>query len=56
MGFVPALVHNGNVLTQSLAIIEYLDEVFPGPHQLIAGTPGEKGRIRALALIVSYVE
>ena len=28
-GLVPALVHNGQVLTQSLSICEYLDEQFP---------------------------
>ncbi|WP_228894163.1 glutathione transferase [Pseudoduganella aquatica] len=28
---VPALVHNGFVLTESSAISEYLDEVFPAP-------------------------
>jgi GSH-dependent disulfide-bond oxidoreductase len=29
-GQVPALVHNGRVLTESSFICEYLDEVFPG--------------------------
>ena len=29
LGLVPALVHNGQVLVQSLAICEYLEEVFP---------------------------
>lgn len=27
---VPALIHNGRTIAQSLAILEYLDEVFPG--------------------------
>ncbi len=30
-GGVPTLVHNGKVLSQSFAIIEYLDELFPQP-------------------------
>lgn len=30
-GEVPTLVHNGKVLSQSFAIIEYLDELFPQP-------------------------
>jgi glutathione S-transferase len=34
-GLVPALVtDSGDVLTQSLAIVEYLDEVFPAPRML----------------------
>ncbi|MEQ8266205.1 MAG: maleylacetoacetate isomerase [Parvibaculum sp.] len=30
-GLVPTLEHDGRILTQSLAIIEYLEEVFPEP-------------------------
>lgn len=30
-GEVPTLVHNGKVLSQSFAIIEYIDELFPRP-------------------------
>jgi len=35
-GLVPALEEGGQLLTQSLAIIEYLDEVHPGPKLLPA--------------------
>ena len=28
---IPALVHDGHTITQSLAIIEYLDEIVPEP-------------------------
>ena len=31
---VPALVHNGNILTHSTAILEYLEEVVPSPRLL----------------------
>ncbi|HKJ75164.1 MAG TPA: glutathione S-transferase family protein, partial [Alphaproteobacteria bacterium] len=30
-GQVPALVHDGNVITESTVINEYVDEVFEGP-------------------------
>lgn len=51
-GLVPALVHDGRVLTQSLAICEYLDEVFPDA-PLLPETPVERARVRALALVVA---
>jgi len=52
-GLVPALVtDDGRVLTQSLAIIEYLDETVPLP-QLLPGGPAERARVRALALAVA---
>jgi maleylacetoacetate isomerase len=49
---VPALELDGQVLTQSLAIIEYLDEVHPQP-PLLPATPLERARVRALALLVA---
>ena len=50
---VPALVlDDGHVLTQSLAIIEYLDETFPRP-ALLPAEPLERARVRALSLIVA---
>lgn len=51
-GMVPALEIEGHVLTQSLAIIEYLDETHPKP-ALLPGTPAERARVRALALAVA---
>jgi maleylacetoacetate isomerase len=47
---VPALVHDGRVLTQSLAIIEYLDEQFPQPALLPKDSLG-RARVRSLSLI-----
>jgi maleylacetoacetate isomerase len=48
---VPALVEDdGNVLFQSLAIMEYLDEVHPEP-PLLPADPRGRARVRALSLI-----
>src|SRR5690606_11063827 len=51
-GFVPALEHGGRLLTQSLAIIEYLDAVHPEP-RLIPAAPLERARVQAVAQIVA---
>ena len=48
---VPTLVHNGRVFTQSLAIIEYLEDVHPSPALLPHGAEG-RARVRALAQLV----
>lgn len=39
-GVVPTLVHDGNVLIESSAILEYLDEVFPKPAMMPADAIG----------------
>jgi maleylpyruvate isomerase len=49
---VPALVDDGATLTQSLAIIEYLDERHPQP-PLLPGTPVARARVRAIALAIA---
>lgn len=49
---VPALVDDGMMLTQSLAIIEYLDETHPDP-ALLPSDPAERARVRALALAIA---
>jgi len=51
-GLVPALVDDGHVLVQSLAIIEYLDECHPAPPLLPSG-PIERARVRALSQVVA---
>lgn len=52
-GLVPALrLPDGTVLTQSLAIIEYLDETVPEP-PLVPGDAVERARIRGLAEAVA---
>jgi maleylpyruvate isomerase len=49
---VPVLEIDGTVLTQSIAIIEYLDEITPEP-PLLGTTPLERARIRAFALAIA---
>ena len=49
---VPALIDGGHLLTQSLAIIEYLDETHPAP-PLLPRTPLERARVRALSLLIA---
>jgi maleylpyruvate isomerase len=52
-GLVPALVTmDGSLLTQSLAIIEYLEEYQPR-HPLLPSSPKERARVRAVALAVA---
>jgi maleylacetoacetate isomerase len=51
-GFVPALDDEGDVLTQSMAIIEYLDETQPNP-PFLPGHPGDRARVRALAQLIA---
>ena len=52
-GFVPSLVlENGAVLSQSLAIIEYLDETHPLP-ALLPQDPLGRARVRALAQAIA---
>jgi maleylacetoacetate isomerase len=49
---VPTLVHNGQRFSQSLAIIEYLDETFPD-HRLIPRDPVDRARVRMLSQIIA---
>ncbi len=51
-GLVPALVDEGPLLTQSLAIIEYLEETRPVPPLLPKDTLG-RARVRSLSLLVA---
>ncbi|MFM5908591.1 MAG: maleylacetoacetate isomerase [Novosphingobium sp.] len=48
---VPALEVNGQIITQSLAIIEWLDRTFPEP-ALIPADPLERARVLALTQII----
>lgn len=49
---VPALEDGGRILTQSLAIIEYLEERYPEP-PLLPGVPGDRAVARSMALLIA---
>jgi maleylpyruvate isomerase len=52
-GFVPALaLDDGAVLTQSVAIMEYLDEIYPTP-PLLPADPVARARVRALTQVIT---
>ncbi|HEX2492216.1 MAG TPA: maleylacetoacetate isomerase [Steroidobacter sp.] len=51
-GLVPALEIDGAVLSQSLAIIEYLDETHPTP-PLLPPDPLGRARVRSMALAIA---
>lgn len=51
-GFVPALDIDGRMMTQSLAIIEYLDSRNPAP-ALLPADPAEAARLRAIAYAIA---
>ena len=51
-GLVPALQSGGDIVTQSLAIIEYLDEIHPA-QPLLPSVPADRATVRAMALAVA---
>lgn len=51
-GLVPALLDGGQLLTQSLAICEYLDEAYPDTPALLPTDRFARARVRALALSI----
>lgn len=52
LGAIPALVEQGQPpLTQSLAILEYLDEIAPTP-PLLPGEPRGRARVRSIAAML----
>ena len=51
-GLVPTLQDGVRIVRQSLAIIEYLDELHPMP-PLMPSTARDRARVRALALLVA---
>lgn len=50
--FVPVLQHGHRMLRQSLAILEYLDEMWPEP-ALLPATARDRARVRALSLVIA---
>ncbi|KTC81495.1 maleylacetoacetate isomerase [Legionella brunensis] len=51
-GLVPTLDENGHILTQSLAIIEYLEEISPTP-PLLPANPLGRAQVRSMALTIA---
>jgi maleylacetoacetate isomerase len=52
LGLVPALVHGNRAIVQSVAICEYLEEVFPQPPLLPADAAG-RARVRAIVQTIA---
>lgn len=51
-GVVPTLLHNGHAIGQSLAIIEYLEEIAPLP-ALLPSSPLDRARVRQIAYAIA---
>jgi maleylacetoacetate isomerase len=51
-GLLPTLVEDGQALSQSLAIIEYLEETHPRP-ALLPSDPRGRARARSLSLLIA---
>jgi len=49
---IPALAHDGHLITQSMAIIEYLDEIVPEP-PILPRDPYGRARAREIAYVVA---
>ncbi len=52
-GLVPALEDGGLTVTQSLAIIEYLEEAYPETRRLLPATPADRATVRAMSQAVA---
>lgn len=50
---VPAMEHGGTKFTQSMAMLEYLEEVFPDTQKLLPTDATWRARVRALANIIA---
>uniref|UniRef100_A0A914DYU8 maleylacetoacetate isomerase n=1 Tax=Acrobeloides nanus TaxID=290746 RepID=A0A914DYU8_9BILA len=52
-GMVPTLIHNGKVFSDSMAIIEYLDEKFPQPYKFLPEDSESRAIVRALSYSIT---
>ena len=52
-GLVPALVDGDVTITQSIAILEYLEEAYPDTRRLLPAAPAGRARVRSLSAIVA---
>lgn len=50
---VPVLAHGDRLLTQSMAILEYLDETYPDSPALLPVNARERALVRALAQVIA---
>jgi maleylacetoacetate isomerase len=50
---VPVLVHGATVIRQSIAILEYLEEIAEDSPKLLPAGAVERARVRSLALLVA---
>jgi maleylacetoacetate isomerase len=53
MGGLPTLEHNGKFISQSFAIIEYIDEVFSGGYKLLPTDSFQRAKIRQVCELVN---
>ncbi len=51
-GLVPALEHDGHIITQSMAIVEYIDEIYPDNPLMPSDALG-RARVRAMANVIA---
>ncbi len=52
-GGVPTLVHGDSVISQSFAIIEYLEDTFPDSYQLLPKAPFLKAKVRQVCEVIN---
>ncbi len=50
---VPSLIHNGKVISQSLAILEYLDETFPNICPFFPKDSYQRAKVRQISEIIN---
>ena len=52
-GGVPTLIHGDDAISQSFAIVEYLDDAFPNTYQLMPKVPLKKAKVRQVCEIIN---
>ncbi|MEP6484133.1 MAG: maleylacetoacetate isomerase [Rudaea sp.] len=50
---VPVLIDGERIIRQSMAIVEYIEEMYEGEHRLMPANARERARVRGLAQIVA---
>lgn len=44
---------DGQIIFESMAIIEYLNEIQPNPHNLFPGSPVDRAKMRAFCEVIN---